>query len=522
MLLSYTVTCAGTYLCVTQRGVTAPIYSPHFDWLVYANEESPVEGKPALIELTTMLYPMSAQKLLPPLLLLETLDEPREAEALYEQHEGYRYLAQFLFADATRGESCTVCLTREALSSWRVLEAKSEIHVRGMNRFQQDMTALFHLPGFPLDSNEDGESSVVADLARQLQQADEHQRIVALNQACQRGIKEEQLVPCVFPCLNDSSALVRERAKQVLLHLTAHIPVDALEHVVDCGPQSARVAATELLGVQGGKRAELILLATRWRRNAAVRKSALVGLASANPSGIDTLSSLKSALDHDEATSVRACAARLLGELPNIEGVHVLRTAAHEERDPLVLQAIEHALVVLEQQIVGVQVSNSTGSDFWLHSWCYERLASRIRYTIKQRITFLEAQREEHTCASCTRVLTVAPATMHVHEEEREVKSEANEEYIPAFLAPDECPGVSFDASAWFTELATDRDLLQLRADNYNGEMGDNIARFLRSDDQGVASVLAYCENTQCGYSCTASSVHVDAWIARHRPHLID
>ncbi len=535
MRLSYSICRTETALQVKLLGTTAPVYSPHIEGLIYANEESLMEGEPATILLSTSIYPTPSGELLPPLLLIEPADDPETAEAQYAEYGGYCYIGQFLLPDDSLGEVAEVTITRKALSLWQDLFQQSTRHTQAYRKHQADVAALFQLAE-PAQiqgalSLSKGDQDCIDACCQMLQEAaDGGHRLAALEQL---KLVEPLRRPlsALLPCLDDPIEAVRDQALQLLKPLASQLPEELLERIVDCGPLQTRLAAIALLAASGGKNAEEVLLVTRWRRHAWIRMAALGGLVELDAHRSEVLAALSTALREDGVPAVRAYAAQLFEKLGDTGGVLPLQTALQDERELSVRQAIVRAISTLERQVVGygaireVMTGGGDGDDVWFyfHTDCFSLLRQWVPYEITQEITYQAATCEEYVCDSCAGALELPPLSHGQRQEVLSGKDQLSQigqqDSIPATIVPDDCPGVIFDARQWLRE-ASDGDVLALRDDGYAGRAGDGAAQFMRSYDGRVEAVLAYCEAVNAGYRCSLDAQKVEAWMKRYRPHL--
>ena len=77
-----------------------------------------------------------------------------------------------------------------------------------------------------------------------------------------------------------------------------------------------------------------------------------------------------------------------------------------------------------------------------------------------------------------------------------------------------------FDATPWLT-TATDSQIEQLMKCDFGGDYAaDAVAHWTR--DGRVAGVLRYAELAGTGFECHVDADAAEAWIAKHRPHLVN
>lgn len=99
--------------------------------------------------------------------------------------------------------------------------------------------------------------------------------------------------------------------------------------------------------------------------------------------------------------------------------------------------------------------------------------------------------------------------------------SDLGEEHaVMAYLSPDDCPGIRFDARPWL-RLATPQDICHFR-ETTSGEhyLSDDLAQGSRESIPEVEAVLAYCEVIGCGFTCTIPIPATESWILHHRPDI--
>lgn len=343
MRIRYSLSTDGSSLQVCLFGVSAPVYSPYI-------EEPLFYGEQGEASLGTVTYPLPTGELLPPLVLIEPLDDPTTAERRYGVVGGYRYVGQILLPGDRLGEQVDVSLTRETLLVWKVWLAHCPAHQRAQAQRQKEIALLFRLrrtdiPRGRQRSVEDAQRRLAATRNR-LRCADPQQRLAALDQIA--GEASTVLpVRSLFTCLNDPSQQVRERAVSLLATAPTLLPVGHLREIAYQADLPARLAALHLLGKTRSDDAETTLLATRWRRHPWERVASLEGLVETDQFRGDVVSALCTALRKDEIPSVRMAAAHLLGRLGDPEGVEALRASVTEEREEEVKRAVQEALLLL-------------------------------------------------------------------------------------------------------------------------------------------------------------------------------
>lgn len=95
------------------------------------------------------------------------------------------------------------------------------------------------------------------------------------------------------------------------------------------------------------------------------------------------------------------------------------------------------------------------------------------------------------------------------------------EEILLACIAPDDCPGVQFDASQWL-RAADAREMRELQETSFGEQyLSDELAQGAREYDAQVDAVLTYCEATGLGFTCTLSIHALGQWMTLHRPDCI-
>ena len=84
----------------------------------------------------------------------------------------------------------------------------------------------------------------------------------------------------------------------------------------------------------------------------------------------------------------------------------------------------------------------------------------------------------------------------------------------------------AFDATLWFLK-ADDASLLALRVEGYQqGYMADSVAEMMSDYDPRVEALFAHLDqlppkSPYKGFECVINEKEAQAWIAKHRPHLL-
>jgi hypothetical protein len=316
MRISYSLMASEATLFAHIIGETAPVYSPYV-------EDQDLEipnyvGSSSTVTLGNLVYRQLDKPNLPPVLLLEPLNDPLTAERDCEQGGRYRYIGLFLLPNGGLGERANVYMTQDARALYLVRQEESEKHQQALARRQTAIAELFRiketdLPVKTLSAFRTPDADIRA-MGAELEQGDVHRQLQALT-----GLTEVDplsLPLCsLFPCLNNPSQEVRDRTIALLAPVAPLLPIDQLEKIADQADLPARIAAIRLLGKSRAVRAHTILLSTRWRAHSWERIASLYGLVELNQDREEVIIALKLALKQDPVPEVRAIANQLFAEL---------------------------------------------------------------------------------------------------------------------------------------------------------------------------------------------------------------
>jgi HEAT repeat protein len=341
--LYYTIEATTPTALVARLSATShEVYSPYMD--IDDPDEEDLTGAKHTIDLGAVSYPRGANpaQLLPPVLLIEALDEPHTAEDRYGAYGGYRYLGQMLLPGTVcLGEPVDVCLSREALSLWLETLPRSEAHQRALANRARELAALFLIDPSDItparESTSSEQSRLVRSASADLESPDEPTRLAALKRLSQ--LEAGALpIPSLLPRLADDSDEVRQLAIALLGAAKDRLKIEWLERIADQAELPARLAAVALLGRVGGEQAVALLEGACNRRRPEMRMAGLRALFEAcygsdlHPVGyLDVLTYLRSALRSDDVPAVRAVAAELVDRLGGPSALDTL-IARYEQR----------------------------------------------------------------------------------------------------------------------------------------------------------------------------------------------
>ena len=275
----------------------------------HSDDDDAYEQDAQRISLGNILYPksLSGDEVLPPMLLLEPIDDPDTAKQRYAIYQGIRYSAHFLLPEGDEmGEPVAVVASREALSLWWQLLPLSARHAEGYAHYKHMQTDLLQPTKEALQLVEASreQNALLLHLWMILQQGNALERAKAIRKI---GMLEKTFFPptLLLPSLNDSSEEVRTLASHVLGTELDSIPIERLISIVEGAEIRAKLAAIPLLGRVGGDEAIEALWKARWSKHAWVRAAALRTLAVTVPNDPDVLENVLIALRKDDVPSVR-------------------------------------------------------------------------------------------------------------------------------------------------------------------------------------------------------------------------
>jgi|SRR5579884_1234952 len=299
------------------------------------DDEDLYEERAERIALGVVLYPQSGAngKILPPLLLIEPVDDPDMAAQRYSMYGGIRYVGQFLLNDGVLAESVEIKASRAALDLWWRLLPLSELHYGAFKRYKQwkaDLLRPTHSAMRQVRASEvlQGSLHVVWEVLRH---GSEQDRVAILHRLhhAERNVFPPSIL---LPCLGDSSAEVRTLALRLLEARVKQLPVKRLIAIAEGAEVQARLAAISLLGKIGGEEAVSALFGARWSRHAWIRSAAFSALVEADSNDSDVLENLLIAYRKDDATVVRQTVSALidrLGGLAMVEARSIAQLRLH-------------------------------------------------------------------------------------------------------------------------------------------------------------------------------------------------
>jgi len=225
---------------------------------------SPYEREPELrgneedgIDFGVVVYPHDSppEALLPPLFLLDPLDDPETAEKEYDEYGGYRFFGQILLPSDGLGEQVFVTLTREAKSIWDQRLPTSPKQQRAIVQRKRDLALLYQLSRLDAPDGPVRLTSIERGLVHGIR-SDLRQPTAGLRQAALAKLMPFEAaklpVRTIFPCLNDEDGNVRQLAVALLGRAGSRLPCQHLSRILYLANLPARLDAIALLGKAGG------------------------------------------------------------------------------------------------------------------------------------------------------------------------------------------------------------------------------------------------------------------------------